>query len=261
MSRSIALQSGTTQPAMLSSVSPSRDGSRAQMAHAKLQLYDSSPAQAGKVGGPGAAREAIDFQFNPKEVTIQKSAKWERQPAKGASKAGPPEYKGPEPCKLTMEMFFDASSHHHGKVVKVVDAVEKLFACCVPTKESAGDKLPKPPVVVLRWGEVSSFPAYVSSVSAKYTLFSAAGTPIRALCSVTMEELPNEPWRQNPTSGGLSVQRAHTTIDGDTLASIAFAEYGDPTLWRPLAAFNSIDDPLRLSIGSLLLLPSSTDLR
>ena len=38
-----------------------------------------------------------------------------------------------------------------------------------------------------------------------------------------------------------------TVVAGDTLASIAYAEYGDPTMWRPLAAFNGIDDPLRLA--------------
>ena len=38
-------------------------------------------------------------------------------------------------------------------------------------------------------------------------------------------------------------------IVGDTLASVAYAEYGDPTLWRPLAAFNGIDDPLRVPTG------------
>ena len=37
-------------------------------------------------------------------------------------------------------------------------------------------------------------------------------------------------------------------------------EYGDPTLWRALAAFNGIDDPLRLPPGSTLLLPSADEL-
>ena len=45
-------------------------------------------------------------------------------------------------------------------------------------------------------------------------------------------------------------------IDGDTLASVAFAEYGDATMWRPLAAYNRIDDPLRCGSGTTLLLPS-----
>ena len=51
-----------------------------------------------------------------------------------------------------------------------------------------------------------------------------------------------------------------TVVAGDTLASVAYAEYGDPTLWRPLAAFNGIDDPMRLPLGSALLLPTAAEL-
>jgi nucleoid-associated protein YgaU len=228
---------------------------RPQLEKAALQLYD--PAPSGIGGKPGSDRGSIPFQFNPKEVTIQKAAKWERKPARSAETAGPVQFTGAEPCKLTLEMFFDASDTHDGSVV---EAVEKLFSCCVPTKESLGKDKGIPPIVVLRWGKIASFPAFVTSVSAKYTLFSADGVPIRALCSVSMEEMPNEPWRQNPTSGGQFVRRSHTMVDGDTLAGVAYQEYGDPAMWRALAAYNRIDDPLRFGAGSELLLPSPAEL-
>jgi len=97
-------------------------------------------------------------------------------------------------------------------------------------------------------------------VSAKFTLFNADGMPIRAVCSVAMEEMPGEPFKQNPTSGSYDVRRVHRLIAGETLASVAYAEYGDPTQWRPLAAYNGIDDPLRLQAGSTLMLPTPEEL-
>ena len=224
---------------------------------AVLKLYKPTPAGEGG-GSPGDDIGSIDFQFNPKEVSIQKSAKWERKQSKGAKKAGPVEFTGADPCKLTMEMFFDATGQPQGSVVA---AVESLFACCVPTQESADKDKPSPPLVVLHWGSISSFPAYVKSVSAKYTLFNTKGIPIRAVCSVSLEEMPDEPWRQNPTSGGEAVQKAHTMIDGDTLASVAYAEYGQAPMWRQLARYNRIDDPLRCRAGTTLLLPSPEQLR
>jgi nucleoid-associated protein YgaU len=233
--------------------SPTASRPGQKLEKASLQLFNPTP----KGGKPGSGRGSIPFQFNPKEVTIQKSAKWERKTAKGAKKAGPPEFTGPEPCKLTLEMFFDASGQHDGSVVA---AVEHLMSCCTPTEETIGQKKPSPPLVVLHWGKISSFPGFVTSVSAKYTLFSSDGTPIRALCSVSIEEMPDEPWRQNPTSGGRAVRRAHRLVDGDTLASVAFAEYGDPGLWRAVAAYNGIDDPMRLRRGSALLLPPIEEL-
>ncbi|HEU5483624.1 MAG TPA: peptidase M23 [Microlunatus sp.] len=228
---------------------------RPQMDKAKLALYDPSASSGGAQAG--AKRGVIEFQFNPKEVTITKSAKWERKPTKGSKKAGPPEFTGPEPSKMTLEMFFDATGPRDGSVVA---AVEKLLSCCVATEESAGQKKPSPPLVVLHWGSISSFPAFVTSVSAKFTLFASDGTPIRAVCSVSMEEMPGEPFRQNPTSGSHDVRRVHRTVAGDSLASVAYAEYGDPTAWRPLAAFNGIDDPLRVPTGTVLLLPSPEEL-
>jgi hypothetical protein len=146
---------------------------RPQMDKAQLTLYDPSPSPSGG-GDPGAKRGTVPFQFNPKEVTITKSAKWERKTTKGSKTAGPPEFTGPEPSKMTLEMFFDATSTQDGSVVK---AVETLLSCCVATEKSAGQKKPSPPIVVLHWGSISSFPAFVTSVSAKFTLFSSDGTP------------------------------------------------------------------------------------
>ena len=145
-------------------------------------------------------------------------------------------------------MFFDATATHDGSVVT---AVEKLFSCCVPTEKTANEDKPVPPLVVFNWGNITSFPAFVTQVSAKYTLFSSGGTPIRAVCSVTLEEMPGEEGQQNPTSGSLAVRRVHRMVVGDSLASVAFAEYGDATLWRRLAEFNRIDDPQRIPLGSV----------
>ncbi|AII10348.1 CIS tube protein [Rhodococcus opacus] len=221
--------------------------------HAVLTKYKAEKADGGsKRGNP---IEKIPFQFNPKEITISKSAKWDRNPAKGAKKAGPPEFSGSEPCKLTLEMFFDATIKKDTDVVK---SVEKLFSCCVPVNEK--DPKPMPPLVVLTWGGTSSFNAFVTQVNAKYTLFSATGTPIRAVCTVNLEEMPGEPRPQNPSSGAITASRVHDLVEGDTLHLLAYREYGDPALWRPLAAYNGIDDPMRLAAGQSVVLPAMSDL-
>ena len=262
MSSSMALAVAASQkappvPPLPEGKGPVKEESRAQLERAKLVIYELQPSPDGTTAKVGPEQGAITFQFNPKELSIQKAASWERKPSTGAKKAGPPQFTGADPCKMTLEMFLDATATHD---TSVVTTVETLFACCAPTEKSAGKEKPSPPLVSLKWGKVSSFAAFVTSVSAKYTLFSSDGTPIRALCQVSLEEMPVEPWRQNPTSGGQSVRRAHQLIDGDTLASVAYAEYGDPTLWRPLAAFNRIDDPLRLRRGTRLLLPTPAEL-
>ncbi|HUL26359.1 MAG TPA: hypothetical protein VLW44_11395 [Streptosporangiaceae bacterium] len=231
---------------------PAAGGSTAR---ATLDVYNAKPTQKGaEISSP---RGQIQFQFNPKELSIQKSAKWERKPSRNARKASPIEFSGADPCKLTLEMFFDASDSENGSVV---GPIEDLFSCCVPTDDTRINKKAMPPLVRLNWGAIVSFTAFVTSVQAKYTLFAPDGTPIRATCSVSLEEMPSDPAGQNPTSGALSAQAVHRVISGDSLASIAYAEYGDPSLWRPLAWANGIDDPIRLPVGATLIVPAAHEL-
>jgi nucleoid-associated protein YgaU len=230
-------------------------GAAPDLTRAALELYEARPIASGSE--PGSPIDRIPFQFNPKELSISKSASWGRSNARDAKTAGSPQFNGADPCKMTFELFFDATDTLDGSVVT---RVEQLFACCVPTNDSWGKKKSLPPLVVLHWGDVTSFAGFVTSVQAKYTLFTGKGMPIRATCNVSLEEMPGDPLKQNPTSGSLTLTSVRTVVAGDSLASIAYREYGDPAMWRPLAAFNGIDDPLRLRLGSSVLLPVVDDL-
>lgn len=226
-----------------------------KLEHAYLSICE--PSSDGSLTKAGPELHRLDFQFNPKELALTKTASWGRGTSRNSKKSGPPQYNGPQPGKLTLEMFFDASDTQSSSVVS---RVELLFECCVPTKASHQQKKGSPPFVLFRWGPLTGFLAYLSSVAAKYTLFTAEGMPIRAVCTVTLEELAGEPPGQNPTSGGLVPRRMHVVVEGDTLAGVAYREYGDAALWRAVAQVNGIDDPLRLRPGRHLLLPSLDEL-
>jgi hypothetical protein len=213
-----------------------------------------------KSGPGGAATVAgvnrVTFKFNPKEYSIQKSAEWKRSNTKGAKQASVPEFTGSQPRSLTLELFFDATDSKTGDVSKHVEA---LFGCLVPLPSTLSKQKPSPPFVRFCWGNKVHFTAYLKSVNAKYTLFRPQGTPIRATASVTLEEIPSDAGKQNPTSGGLASLRGHTVVAGDSLASIAYREYGAPGHWRALAEANGIDDPLRLRPGARLLVPPAEE--
>ncbi len=248
MSQSVALTA-------TSAGSASGADGRPTMKHAFLELRTPPVAPGSLEAGP--AYDTIKFQFNPKELSVSKTAKWSRNAQKGSKNSGVPEFQGPAPCKLALEMFLDASDTKGDSVVKTV---EKLFSCCVPTPDSHEKNKPNPPWVVFRWGGLSSFTGYIASVTVKYTLFTPSGLPIRGTATVNLEEISKELPGQNPTSGALSTHRVHTVSTGDTLASIAWREYGDPAMWRAIATTNRIDDPMRLRAGSSLLIPAAEDL-
>lgn len=210
-------------------------------------------------GGAGAALNRVTFQFNPKEYSIQKSASWESKPAKGAKKTSMPEFKGPEPRSMTVEIFLDATGSTDAPAGGLNKDIETLFDCCAPLPETLSSNKPSPPFVLFGWGNTVSFEAFVKQVSVKYTLFAPDGTPIRASASLTLQEIATPASKQNPTSGGIAALRTHTVLAGDSLASIAYTEYGDARLWRAVADANRIDDPMRLRPGTSLFVPAPED--
>ena len=244
-------------PLAFSSTSATGAGgsSAARLEHAKLEVRN--PPRAGTTT-PGGVRSTIDFQFNPKQLQITKTAKWKRSGQRNQRSSSAPEFTGSDPVKLTLEMFLDATEKMDDSVVTTV---KKLFELVVPTKESlaSGGKA-RPPVVIFHWGGLTGFVCFVSQVSVTYSLFTAGGVPVRALAQVTLEELSPEFPPQNPTSGSYRPRRTHRVVEGDSLQSLAWREYGDPARWREVADLNGIDDPMRVTPGTTVLLPAAEDL-
>jgi hypothetical protein len=119
-------------------------GSAPKLEHAFLEVRD-APASGSTT--PGGVRGRIDFQFNPKELRIGKTAKWKREAQRNSKSSSVPEFTGSEPVKLTLDMFLDATEKMDGSVVA---AVEKLFELVIPTKESLSAGKACPPVVIFR---------------------------------------------------------------------------------------------------------------
>lgn len=200
-------------------------------------------------GGEGEIR----FAFNPSSYSISKSANWERAPKTGTTSAAMPEFTGAEPASLDLELFIDHTDRDRPRVAQ---DVERLLSAVVPLEKTIAANRPSPPWAVFGWGSRIVFVGLIRSVNATYSYFTAAGVPLRATCSLSLEEVPTDPIpKQNPTSGGLTIQRSHRIVAGDTLASIAYGAYGDPARWRDVAAANRVCDPLRLRAGDMLLLP------
>ncbi|MCP2342443.1 CIS tube protein [Actinomadura rupiterrae] len=226
--------------------------------HVKATLSVHEPP-AGDSTTPGGVIKKIPFQFNPAQLEITRSAQWSYTPTVASRVAGKAEFLGSDQQSLDLEMFLDSSDKPGD--AKVRKAVETLFSCLRVTPSSLPDR-PSPPWVIFEWGKFSTvrFVAYVQQVSASYTLFDTTGEPVRATCRLSLAEIPQLTAGQNPTSGALSAKRVHRLVAGDTLASLAWREYGDATAWRVIAEANGIDDPMRLRPGRELLLPAADEI-
>ncbi|MEU1279396.1 LysM peptidoglycan-binding domain-containing protein [Streptomyces sp. NPDC005805] len=224
---------------------------RATRARAQLTLKE-PPASVG--ARPGGTVARLQLQFNPSTLELRKSTEWRRSPSRMAGQSALPEFVGSGPRTLSMDVFLDATSTHDNSVEQ---AVEKLMLACVPTPASLGRKKPASPWVRFEWGtaRTTSFDGVLSSLSVSYTLFDVDGKPLRATCALSIEEASVDPPGQNPTSGARTARSTHTVVAGDSLAMLAWREYGDATAWRAIAEANGIDDPMALVPGTELVVP------
>lgn len=201
----------------------------------------------------------LEFQYNPEQYSVEKSAEWNRPQAVGAESTPAPQYVSTNPMSVSMDIFFDEVGSSSGDVT--VD-VATLLLWTRPTPVSLAIGLPQPPVLRFQWGTnmaLANFLGFLRNVSVKYTMFRVDGTPIRATCSLQLEEVPLDSAFQNPTSGTPPGMRQHVLTETDSLHSIAWNEYRQARLWRGLAVFNGIDDPLRVSPGTVILVPSARE--
>lgn len=217
-------------------------------------------AQIQRVDPPG---EPIRCMFNPKEYSFAKQNTWTEGRARGAN-VPHLDFGGGRPATLQMQLFFDTYAAAEEPAMardvrkEYTDAIWELMLVDKALTDTKTRKS-RPPVVHFQWGLAWSFDAVITSITQRFTLFTPAGVPVRATLDVTFQQVKDQKLypSQNPTSGGMGGGRLWTVREGDTLAGIAFAEYGDPTRWRPIAAVNGLTRVRHLPSGSVLEIPDA----
>lgn len=209
----------------------------------------------------------IEAWFNPKEITDARQNKWEVKPVPGAG-LPPAQFTGSQPHKINVELLFDDSDADasRGSVAKICSDLLQMMEVD-PQFGSGGKNNARPPMVEFGWGPVIWPKAVCDSVSIQYTLFESNGNPIRAIAKLGLTQVakattkPSGPAKRtnppatNPTTISIGGVRSYTVRDGDSVQSIAYAAYGDPTRWRLIADANGIDDPIHLRRGQILAIP------
>jgi hypothetical protein len=198
----------------------------------------------------------VAFHYNPKTLTLTKRTTW--TPASSITpdptSATRQVFKDMPPMTLSLEIFLDKWKTGGQTPAKTI---AKLIEWANPTAKSPQGN-PQPALVHFNWGVqgiIADIEWYFNQLSVKLMMFSASGEVTRATVSTTLQEFIKPRPKGNPTSGGIAGRRAHRVRLGDSLQSIAHAEYGRPGLWRALARANGIDDPLRVSAGTTILIP------
>jgi nucleoid-associated protein YgaU len=194
----------------------------------------------------------VVFPFNPEQYTINKESTWHSTAQPAAPEGGTSNFGGVRAPTVQVKILLDAFAVPPTPPEPYIEILQQAMAPSAVSR-MAGDA--QAPTVMFGWGtNIVMEQAYIKSMSVTYKRF-MLGNPVRAEVTVGLEAVPIAVPGQNPTSGALATRRTHTVVQGDTLASVAFAEYRDPTKWRALAEANDIDDPMSLPVGMVLLVP------
>ncbi|MFI5385009.1 MAG: LysM peptidoglycan-binding domain-containing protein [Fimbriimonadales bacterium] len=199
--------------------------------------------------------EKIECLFNPTEYSIAKTNTWQAKPIVGKN-VPKLDFTGGGSRTLSLELMFDVFEKQGEDVRTHIDKLWKL-TMIDEAKKSSKTNRSRPPLCLFQWGGNWHFKAAITSLTVKYTLFRQDGTPVRATATVSLEEAADdsEQPNTNPTSYSPSRMRRREVRPKDTLALIAFEEYGDSSKWRPIAEANSIDDPMDIEPGQIIAIP------
>jgi hypothetical protein len=229
--------------------------------------------------------ERIGCLLNPESVMLRRVAGVRPRRSASGALAGttladdPLLYTGGGRTELELELLFDVSL---ADATITTDDVRDLTRPLWELAENAAgdDGYGRLRLVRFVWGKSWNVPGVVAAVAERLEQFAPSGAPQRSWLHMRLwrvsELLPRTPIAPAPVTFIPPEEElqeidippedlgAHPVLgggeeegegSGERLDEIAFRYYGDPALWRLLAMFNAVSDPLRLLPGFLLRIP------
>jgi hypothetical protein len=194
-------------------------------------------------------------------------------------------YTGGGRTELELNLLFDVSLAGSSiETNDVRDLTGPLWNLAENTRGMNGQR--RPPLIRFVWGKSWNIPGIVAAVAEHLEQFTAEGAPQRSWLSMRLWRV-SEPQKetvqgeQSLQTQALSPQeleispesvppdrvQTHVVSAGERLDEIATRYYPDssaaeaPALWRMLASFNGLEDPLHIPAGTLLRIPPLSALR
>ena len=144
----------------------------------------------------------VDAQYNPKELQIDKSVPWQKksQANKSTETGIQLEFTGAEGRTMSLELLFDGYEKKQS-VAPQVEMLNTMASVWKPGSDKETER--RPHLCVVKWGAtIPKFTCVIESLSTKYTMFSDAGVPLRATCTVKLKEADTVTGKSS--SGGAS---------------------------------------------------------
>src|SRR5882724_3068474 len=234
--------------------------------------------------------ERIACMLNPEDMVVRRVAGVRQRRSEGGvlTGAGLADdvllYTGGGMTELFLNLLFDVDlAGSTSRVDDVRDLTYPLWQ--LAENNSDESSYGRPPLVRFVWGKTWNIPGVVSSVAERFDYFSMEGDPLRSwlrmrflrvaepaslnygdarqVRAVQLPDVIPEPIEPVTETGAVpqgasGEYQSHLVSMGDRLDQLVhqyYGYFGHPSLWRWLAAFNDISDPLHISPGTVLQIP------
>lgn len=196
--------------------------------------------------------DRVTAMFNPEDYTVSRENNFAQAAIPGLS-APLLQFVNGAMQTLEMELLLDTREAHGSAAAgsDVRDQTNKVLGLMDIDASTHA-----PPPVLFAWGSLT-FTCVLARATQRYIMFRPDGVPIRARLQVTFNEFRDvELEAKEIKRETADYTKRHTVGQEETLSGIAASSYGDPSMWRPIAIRNGIDDPRELAVGLQLAIPA-----
>jgi hypothetical protein len=214
----------------------------------KLKIVRGKPVGTSAQFDESNEENVLLLPFNPTEYSIEKKNNFAQAAVLGLE-SPLIQYSNGDARVLSLEVMLDTYSYDNQQDLRdaYLAKIDRLLAI-------DGDLHAPPPCKVM-WGSLQ-FVGVLEDARKQFTLFLDDGTPVRARVTLTFREyVPVEIQVREAPRSSPDKHKSRIVGPGEGIWYIAAEAYGDGRLWRVLADANDLDDPLRLRVGTTLLIP------
>jgi phage tail protein X len=195
--------------------------------------------------------EPFSVMLNPENYSLETKMEFQAAQGQGTS-ATPAKFIVKPPEELAFEILFDNTGIIDGKPRK--DFADELKAFKEFLMGFDGE-IHRPKYLKFVWGK-DLVKGVCSSLNIAYKLFNPNGTPIRAICKVTIREMKEDERRvaeERRSSPDLTHYR--TVKKGDTLPLMCYRIYGHSKFYLQVAQVNGMSNFRNMQLGTELFFP------
>ena len=216
---------------------------------------------------PGVGGIPFYPMYNPSTLEVGHTVTHECKPLPKLSDLSP-KFVRTNPRSLTTELFFDGTGASPSNISGLesvlpgissgLNDVELQVQTFLKLGYQIGGALHRPSYMMVMWGTFF-MTGVLTSASVTYSMFDAAGKPLRARLKVSIKEYVDINLKLKEIKLQSSdVSKSITVVAGDTLPQLCYKEYGDSTLYTKIAEVNNLDNYRNLTPGMQLLFPPLT---